>query len=88
MTTDPYVREIGRLTDGQGRIIAVGVDHGTVTLCTASGGITLASVQAEDFARLYVSACWQAARQAATLAQSAELRAAAEEIQLTRGTTP
>ena len=66
---DPHVREIGRLQDGQGRIVIIGVDYDTVTLRTlrtrTSGAVTLTSTEAEEFAQLYLAACWQAARQSA-----------------------
>lgn len=66
--SDPWVREIGRVVDEQGRMVIVGVDYDTVTLRTlrtrTSGAVTLASWKAEEFAQLYVSACWQAAAQA------------------------
>lgn len=66
MPDDPYVREIDRMSDDAGRVIVVGVDHGAVTLRTlhtrTSGAVALSPVLAEEFAQLYVSACWQAAR--------------------------
>ncbi len=66
MTEDPFVREIGRLEDGQGRIIIVGVSYGGVTLRTlhtrTSGAVELSPALAEEFGQLYVSACWAAAR--------------------------
>ena len=62
----PFVREIGRLEDGQGRIVIVGTDYGTVTLRTlhtrTSGAVELSPALAEEFGQLYVSACWAAAR--------------------------
>jgi hypothetical protein len=70
--SDPHVREIGRLEDDQGRIVIVGVDHGAVTLRTlhtrTSGAVELGCVQAEEFAQLYVCACWAAARDIERLA--------------------
>lgn len=66
MADDPYVREVGRLEDGQGRILIVGVDYDTVTLGLGGGGaVTLTFSEAEEFAQLYLSACWQAGRQSA-----------------------
>lgn len=63
---DPYVREIGRLTDDVGRVVIVGVDYGAVTLRTlhtrTSGAVALGCAQAEELGQLYVSACWAAAR--------------------------
>jgi hypothetical protein len=75
--SDPHVREIGRLEDDQGRILIVGVDHGAVTLRTllvrpgrppAACGVELGCVLAEEFGRLYVAACWEAARDIERLA--------------------
>lgn len=65
MSTDPYVREIGRIEDDQGRIIVAGVDHGTVTLRTlhtrTSGAAELNGEKIEELTRLIASATWQAA---------------------------
>ena len=64
MAEGPDVREIGRVEDGQGRIVIVGIDGDQVTLRTlrtrTSGAVTLAAYGAEEFAQLLVSACWQA----------------------------
>lgn len=64
MADDPYVREIGRIEDGQGRIVIVGVDYGTVTLRTlrtrTGGAVALSVLQAEELGQLYIAACWQA----------------------------
>lgn len=63
MSTDP-VREIGRVEDGHGRIIVVGVDYGKVTLRTlhtrTHGAVTLDAARSEEFMQLYVRACWEA----------------------------
>lgn len=63
---DPFVREIGRLADDAGRILIVGVSYGGVTLRTlhtrTSGAVELSPALAEEFAQLYLSACWAAAR--------------------------
>lgn len=79
---EPHVRVVGELADSfSDEPVVIGVDHDAVTI--KLGGwpaIMLASVQAEEFAQLFVSACWEASAQAATLAQAAELRAAGEEI--------
>lgn len=72
MSTDPYIREIDRITDEQGRIVVVGVSYGTVTLRTlhtrTSGAVTLSGTRAEEFGQLHISACWAAARDAERLA--------------------
>ncbi len=85
---DPYVRETGRMLDSSGSLIRFGVDHDTVTI--KHGPVnTLGPAQAEDFARLFVAACWEAARQGQlTGAQLAEVRAAAEEMRLAGCGTP
>ena len=66
MSDDPFVREVGRIMDDAGREIILGVDYGTVTLRTlrtrTSGAVELSPVLAEEFAQLYLSACWAAAR--------------------------
>jgi hypothetical protein len=88
--TDPHVRVVGHVVghvvDLDGMRLYAGVDYDTVTIHAGvfvpGAGIRLESVQAEEFARLYVAACWEAARQSGTLtdAQRAEFRAAAEEM--------
>jgi len=81
---DPHVRATGHVEDLDGTRLYAGVDYDTVTIHAGvympGGGIRLGPDQAEDFARLYVAACWEAARQAGTLARNAGLRAAAEEM--------
>ena len=64
MTDDPFVREIGRLEDDQGRILIVGVSYDAVTLGLGGGGVMeLGGSQTEELAQLIVSAAWQAAWQ-------------------------
>jgi hypothetical protein len=83
---DPYVREVGHIDTGTDGIVSVGVDYDTVAIYFAgwlsADGVRLTSSQAEDFAQLFVSACWQAAAQgrAMTDAERAELKAAAQEM--------
>ena len=67
---DPHVRELGTVEDLDGVRLVVDVDYDTVVLssCAVPGAIPraswrLTSAQAEEFAQLFVSACWQAARQ-------------------------
>jgi hypothetical protein len=81
VSRNPYVRETGRMLDSAGSLIRFGVDHDTVTIKHGPLNV-LGPAQAEDFARLFVAACWEAARQGQMLtdAQRAELRAAAEEM--------
>ena len=81
--TDPHIRIVGTITDMDGQQLAVGVNYDTVVIGPeAFPGFTwqLTSIMAEDFARLFTAACWEAAAQSAALAQRAELKAAAEEI--------
>lgn len=67
MAADPHVREVGRLADEAERQVIVGICHGTVTLRTpgtrTDGAVMLDAARAEEFAQLFVSACWQAAAQ-------------------------
>ena len=60
---DPNVREVGRLTDLDGSDIVFTVDHGHVVV---DYGPLLTQAQAEEFAQLFVRACWEAARQDGT----------------------
>ncbi len=53
---DPYVRCLGAVEDIDGLAISVGVDYDAVTV----GLWRLTSGQAEEFAQLFVSACWEA----------------------------
>ena len=57
--TDVNVREVGTVTDMDGGPLVVGVDYDLVTIGTRR----LTQEQAEEFGHLFVSACWQAARQ-------------------------
>ena len=87
---NPRVRVVDVLSDMDGMPVYVGVDYDTVTIHAGvfvpGGGIRLESSQAEDFARAFVAACWEAAAQRTTMtdAQKAELKAAAEEMCVSR----
>jgi hypothetical protein len=62
MADDKYVREVGRLEDGQGRILIVGVSYDAVTLGLGGGGIAeLGMAQQEELGQLLIAAVWQAA---------------------------
>jgi hypothetical protein len=61
---EPSVREIGSFYDGAGLALRVGVDHHTVTIEMPGRTYRLTATDAEDFARMFISACWQAAEQA------------------------
>jgi len=56
----PYIREVGRLQDMDGIPIVLGVDYDTVTIQAADLPVQLTRDQAEEFAQIYVSACWEA----------------------------
>ena len=56
---NPYVREVGKLADMDGRLLPVGIDYYAVTI----GNYRLTSGLAEEFARLFMSACWMAGQQ-------------------------
>jgi hypothetical protein len=53
-------RLIGRVEDMDGWAFDVAVDHDTVAI----GRYRLTQAQAEEFARLFISAVWQAGQQA------------------------
>jgi hypothetical protein len=65
---DPRVREVGQVDDMDGMPVKVGVDYDAVTIQARGAPIRFQSAAAEEFAQLYVSACWQAARQAGEMA--------------------
>ncbi len=59
--SDPHVREVGRLEDGQGRILIVGVSYDAVTLHLGGGGaVELGMAQQEELGQLLIAAVWQA----------------------------
>ncbi len=63
---DPNVRDVGEVEDIDGFVLVVGVDFDTVTLSSRGergAEWRLPQAAAEEFARLFVSASWQAARQ-------------------------
>lgn len=65
---DPHVRVIGEpIEDSDGMAVYVGVDYGAVTIHAGifvpGGGIRLDRAQAEEFARAYNAACWEAAHE-------------------------
>ena len=66
-------------------MIQLGARDGSVTVFMPAGRCTLPPDRAEDFAQLYVRACWDAAAQRSTDmtdARRAELAAAADEMRL------
>jgi len=66
---DQYVREVGRVKDMDDMPLDVGVDYDSVTLGWPGRQRRLTSAQAEEFAQLFVSACWQAGVQARQMAE-------------------
>ena len=57
---DSYVRKVGETGDIDGRIITVGVDYDSVSISFASFEVRLNRDQSEEFASLFVRACWEA----------------------------
>ncbi len=61
---DAYVRPVEQLEDEDGAGFVVGVYYDTVTLGPPgpmpSWGLRLSLAQAEDFARAFTRACWEA----------------------------
>ena len=57
--SNPYVRPVGGVTDLDGRPVKVGVDYDSVSI-DAPRFFRLGADQAQEFARLYVTACWEA----------------------------
>jgi hypothetical protein len=63
--SDPFAREIGRVADELGVSVRIGVHHDTVSVGMGHSAqlAYLTAAQAEEFARLFVRACWEAAGQ-------------------------
>ena len=68
-----YIREAGRLDDYHERPLVVTVDYDTVIIgATAMDpGFRLSVTEAEEFAGIFVAACWQAGRNAERMAMEA-----------------
>jgi hypothetical protein len=60
------VREVGTVADAFGLVAGVGVDRGAVTVRVGARNLVLEQEAAEEFARLFVHACWEAAQQGVT----------------------
>ena len=67
--SDPYVRTTDTVTDLDGCEVRVGVDYDAVTV-TGPPLIRFDRVQAEEFGRAYLSACWMAGQQAEHLRET------------------
>lgn len=66
---DPYVRQVGTVSDLDGARLVVGVDYDTVTLGYPNGTLfRLPASAAEEFGQLFVQAIWAAALAQAELA--------------------
>ena len=66
---DPYVRTVGDLRDLDGDTVEVGVDYDSVTIKIGGRCARFESMQADDFAHLFVAACFQAGAQSARMAE-------------------
>ena len=81
MPDDPYVREIGRLTDDVGRVLIVGVDYDAVTFRTlhtrTGGAVALGMAQQEELGQLVIAAVWQAGWQRRQMDADTDAAAAA-----------
>jgi hypothetical protein len=72
VSDSPYIREINKITDSQGRELIVGVNYDAVTLRIGDASVDLGSTQVEELAQAVVSATWQASWQTAvSLARAA-----------------
>ena len=60
------VRNLGHVVTMAGGLATVGVDHDVVVVTADSAAFTCG--QAEEFAHLYLAACWEAARYAGRMA--------------------
>jgi hypothetical protein len=60
--SDPYVREVGTVTDLDGLAVRIGVDYDTVTIAIPVREVRLTQAQVEEFSQVFVSACWEAAQ--------------------------
>lgn len=67
---DSYVRSLGRAETIDGNV-GVGVDYDSVSLEYGRDLIRMTRAQAEQFARLFVAACWEAGVNAAQMAAEA-----------------
>ena len=57
---NPMVRKVGHVADIDGMLLVVGVDHDTVTIGTQTRTRRFTRHQLEEFAHLFVAACWEA----------------------------
>jgi hypothetical protein len=80
MSKDPFVREIGQVSDAGGFPLPVGIHRGSVIIGDPQEGTSWAldATQAEEFARLFVRACWEAAADTDALERGARMRRISE----------
>ena len=57
---DPYVRKVGHVADIDGMLLVIGVDYDAVTIGTQTRTRRFTRHQLEEFAHLFVAACWEA----------------------------
>ena len=58
--SDPYVRDLGFVTDIHGREMRVKVDYDSVVIGAYYTDFALSRTACEEFARLFVAASWEA----------------------------
>lgn len=69
-----YQRDLGVVTDMHGREFRVKVDYDSVLLGAYYTDFCLSRDQAEEFARLFIAACWEAGANAARMGAASEAR--------------
>jgi hypothetical protein len=57
------IRTLGRVVDIDEAAVSIGVDHDTVTV----DAYRFTGPQAEEFARLFIAACWEASAERAIM---------------------
>ncbi len=68
---DPHIRAVGETKDADGNPVLIGIEHDWVAIqCTLP--LRLGSHEAEEFAQMFVAACWEAARQGGQLAREGD----------------
>lgn len=72
---DPYVRQVDEVADMDEDIIVIGVDHDAVTIGD-DGGLQVwrfSQAEAEEFMHAWITACWEAGRNAECMRQEATM---------------
>lgn len=65
--TDPMLRILGKVEDVDGIPAALGAEYGRVRIEAGASVLLLDAAKAQEFARLFTAACWEAADQNAVL---------------------